>query len=108
MNVIDNRYYRNLKMQLDFLNRSCLSYDQGFQDESFRIAVVLRVLFHNTKKSTSLLHHLQCEYIPLLSTKAYTAKEFIESAGVYMGLIQIRAEGLVPKLGTVNRPGFAG
>ena len=40
----------------------------GFRDESIRIAVVLRVLFHNTKHSTSLITHLGAQNIKLAST----------------------------------------
>ena len=50
-----------------------------------------------------MLNHLHCEHIPLLSTKSFTSKEFTDSATLYMGLIQVRAEGLIPKLGTGSR-----
>ncbi len=97
---MNNRLIQKLKMQIDFLKRSCYSFDSGFQDEAFRIAVVLRVLFHSTKQSTSLLKHLDYENLPLISTKAHTSKELLNSASLYMGLIQMRANGLVPKLNT--------
>jgi hypothetical protein len=47
-----------LRRQIGFLNRSCAAYDSGHQEEALRIAVSLRVLFHDTQKSVSLLTHL--------------------------------------------------
>ncbi|MEB6539616.1 hypothetical protein MXM81_11010 [Serratia plymuthica] len=58
----------HLKSQLSFLERSCSAFDQGYTDEALRIAVVLRVLLHQTKRSTSLLTHMGAENIKLLST----------------------------------------
>lgn len=50
--------HEHLRQQLGFLDRSCAAFDAGYEDEATRIAVTLRVLFHQTKKSTSLLTHL--------------------------------------------------
>jgi len=47
-----------LQRQLGFLKRSCEDFDAGQHDEGLRIAVSLRVLFHDTSASTSLLTHL--------------------------------------------------
>src|SRR6266545_3514326 len=50
------RYMRSqLQRQLGFLKRSCEDFDAGQHDEGLRIAVSLRVLFHDTSASTSLL-----------------------------------------------------
>jgi len=57
-----------LSKQLGFLTRSCASFDEGHFDEAIRIAVVLRVLFHETPKSISLLSRLDARDIRLLST----------------------------------------
>ncbi|HEY5330704.1 MAG TPA: hypothetical protein VIJ79_12520 [Acidobacteriaceae bacterium] len=54
--------------QLGFLWRSCAAYDQGHLDEAVRIATVIRVLVHDTSKSTSLLNHLCALNINLAST----------------------------------------
>ena len=54
--------------QLGFLWRSCDAYDQGRTDEAVRIATVIRVLIHDTPKSTSLLNHLGALNINLAST----------------------------------------
>jgi hypothetical protein len=61
-------FRRHLWRQLGFLESSCHSYDQGYSDEAIRIAVVLRVLIHQTRYSTSLLTHLDATDIHLLTT----------------------------------------
>lgn len=47
-----------LQDQLAFLERSCDAFDDGYADEFKRLAVTLRVLFHDTATSHSLLHQL--------------------------------------------------
>jgi hypothetical protein len=51
-------FLEQLQRQKSFLQRSCEIYDRGDTDEAVRIAVALRVLFHDTQSSTSLLSHL--------------------------------------------------
>ena len=51
-----------LRRQLEFLQTSCAVFDAGRVEEAIRLAVSLRVVFHDTKHSTSLL--------TLLGTKA--------------------------------------
>ncbi len=58
----------HLKRQLAFLERSTTAYDAGLHDEAIRMAVVMRVLMHQTANSTSLLTHLNAEQVLLLST----------------------------------------
>ena len=48
----------HLRRQIGFLERSCAAYNSGHQEEALRIAVSLRVLFHDTQKSVSLLTHI--------------------------------------------------
>lgn len=48
-----------LAEQLDFLELSCKSFDNGFIHEAKRLATTLRVLVHDTKSSKSLLSQLQ-------------------------------------------------
>ncbi len=58
---------RHLKRQLKFLEKSSIEYDNGNFDEALRIAVALRVLFHDTKSSTSIFNYLEQKdkiYIP--------------------------------------------
>ena len=45
-----------------------MSFDQGYADESIRIAVCLRVLFHDTKSQTSLLTQMKAGSVRILST----------------------------------------
>ncbi len=45
----------HLKEQIEFLNSSSISYDNGFEGEAKRLAVVIRVLVHDTSQSSSLL-----------------------------------------------------
>lgn len=65
--TIDN-FANQLLRQLGFLERSCISFDAGHRDEGIRIATSLRVLFHDTGRSTSLISHLNGTHIRLLST----------------------------------------
>ena len=44
-----------LDRQLGYLQRSCSMFDAGLEDEGQRIAVTLRTLLHDTRKSVSLL-----------------------------------------------------
>ena len=48
----------HLREQLRFLDASALSYDAGFEGEAKRLAVVIRVLLHDTAQSQSLLQSL--------------------------------------------------
>jgi hypothetical protein len=61
-------FQRQLAKQIGFLERSCKAYDHGYIDESIRIATVIRVLIHDTPRSTSLLRHLNATHIDLVST----------------------------------------
>src|SRR4051812_47474021 len=47
-----------LRIQVDFLERSSVAYDQGFEDEARRLATVVRILVHDTARSKSLLGQL--------------------------------------------------
>jgi hypothetical protein len=59
---------RQLAKQLRFLESSCREYDLGNVDEGVRIATALRVVFHTTGASTSLLMHLGATGVNVLST----------------------------------------
>ena len=50
-----DRLVQDLATQMEFLRRSCASYDDGFEGEACRLAVTLRVLLHNTQSSHALL-----------------------------------------------------
>lgn len=49
---------RHLCEQIQFLRSSAKSYDEGFEGEAKRLAVTIRLLVHDTKKSKSLLFQL--------------------------------------------------
>lgn len=52
---------RIFEEQIEFLERSNTSFDEGHLSEAKRLAVTLRVLFHNTKMSHALVHQLGFE-----------------------------------------------
>ncbi len=61
-------FSRKLTQQIGFIERSCKAFDSGHMDEALRIATAVRVLVHNTPKSTSLLNHLGALNINLSTT----------------------------------------
>lgn len=83
--MIDFR--EHLRRQLSFLQRSATAYGNGYLDEAYRIAIAVRVLIHNTSQSTSLLHHLNADSIPLLSTTEPASPKAVFYDG--MSLIQV-------------------
>ncbi len=54
-----SRYRKLLGSHIGFLERSSRDYDAGHEDESLRLATSMRVVFHDTQSSTSLLTHLR-------------------------------------------------
>lgn len=62
------RLTRKLEEQLQFIRRSSEAYDQGAEEEALRIATSLRVLFHQTGASTSLVTHLGLSAKKVLSS----------------------------------------
>jgi len=67
MNAI-NRLQTKLGEQIGFLERSCKQFDDGHEEEAFRLSTTIRVLFHETKKSTSLLKHCNLRRGRMLSS----------------------------------------
>lgn len=61
-------FAKQLRRQLGFLERSAASFDSGAVDEGIRIATTLRVLFHETRKQTPLVAHLQKPLVRLLDS----------------------------------------
>lgn len=57
-----------LRTQLGFIERSVRQFNEGTEDEAFRIATALRVLFHDTPNSTSLLTHMNSTDIPVITS----------------------------------------
>lgn len=93
--------FRNqLNRQLNFVANSCKLYDCGYLEEGLRIAVSLRVLFHDTKNSTSLLQHIGKKKSLNLLSSIGIRKTIKENAGgfqFYIPLI-ICHEGVKPPL----------
>lgn len=90
-------FIEQFERQLNFLRRSCDAFDAGYTDEAIRIAVSLRVLFHHTAKSTSLITHLGAHPLKLLST--VRQKSLDPGVVVYDGLTRFTAAGPIAKLG---------
>jgi len=63
---MDLREY--LRRELNFIENSCASFDRGCMDESIRMAVCLRVLFHDTRNQKSLLTRMGARQSKVLST----------------------------------------
>lgn len=59
---------KHLQDQIDFMIRSSKSYDQGIVGEARRLAVSIRILVHDTNRSTSLLTQLNKKQIAFLDT----------------------------------------
>lgn len=95
-----------LQRQLDFLKRSCDLYDSGHKEESIRIAVTLRVLFHDTKSSTSLLTHLGIkDTITLLST--FSVEEEPPPGQLIISIpMFLTPDGVKPPFGDTERKDF--
>jgi hypothetical protein len=76
-----------LKKQLKFLNSSCEAFDAGDMEEAIRIATCIRVLFHQTRESISLITHLGGADIKLLSTTIDVEPGTVQFIG--MGILQL-------------------
>jgi len=80
----------HFKEQIEFLKRSCDSFDNGYYSEAKRIAVVLRVLLHDTRTSQSLLGQLDKKNIQFFNTSIPLDKNSLSSHG---GLVMMAAKG---------------
>jgi hypothetical protein len=63
-----DRFKEELSDQLGFIAKSSRFVDAGDDAEAKRIALALRILFHDTGNSVSLLRHLGAPTISMLST----------------------------------------
>ena len=68
MTAPTSRFAAKLQEQLGFIHRSCVAFDGGHEDEAFRLAVALRVIFHDTGASISLTSHLGLKSAMMLSS----------------------------------------
>ena len=84
--------FDHLKDQIAFMRQSASSYDNGFEDEAKRLAVVIRVLVHDTHKSTSLLTLLNKKNINFYdSATPYDPHNLLPHNGLTM--MEISPEG---------------
>jgi len=75
----------HLRDQIAFTKQSASSYDNGFEDEAKRLAVVIRVLVHDTSNSTSLLTLLNKKRIKFYdSALPYDPKNLLPYNGLTM------------------------
>jgi hypothetical protein len=87
MFLTETELNEHLKEQIEFLILSSQSYDNGYESEAKRLAVVCRVLLHDTDKSHSLLKLLNRKNIHLYdSSYRYASKNLLP----HWGLIALR------------------
>jgi hypothetical protein len=81
-------FANQLEKQLRFLETSCREYDNGNVHEGIRIATCLRIIFHTTSASTSLLTHLGAIGVNMLSTAGKRERDHPQ--GFWPALIQMK------------------
>jgi len=59
--LIKRRLLNKLEQQVLFIRNSCELFDRGHEEEALRLAASLRIVFHDTDRSTSLVRHLKLE-----------------------------------------------
>jgi hypothetical protein len=98
-------FEKQLKKQIEFIDRSCSLYDQGYKDESIRIAVAVRVILHDTNTSTSLLTHLsKKDSVRILSTiHAVRAPNLKDGTFCLSIPLWLSPAGVNPPLGKADR-----
>ncbi|MCC0031180.1 MAG: SEC-C domain-containing protein [Brucellaceae bacterium] len=79
-----------LDKQLRWLERSVAAFDEGFEDEAGRLAVVVRVLVHDTRSSHSLLGQLGHKNVQFFDGALPPTAGNLSSYG---GLVQIVVGG---------------
>lgn len=85
-------FQEQLRMQVEFLRSSCAAFDSGNHREAIRIATCMRVLFHDTKRSISLLTHLGAKDIHLMPSHLETPEGCSDDCTVVvfsMGVISL-------------------
>lgn len=82
----------HLREQIRFLIHSSSSFDKGFEGEAKRLATVIRVLFHDTSMSTSLLTLLKKKNISFYDTAIdYDPSNLLPHNGLTMIRISTRS-----------------
>lgn len=80
----------HLREQISFLESSASSFDNGFEGEAKRLALTIRVLVHDTKSSTSLLHQLDLKHELRISSKS--TPDVPGNALTHAGLTMMKVE----------------
>lgn len=79
-----------LEKQIRWLERSVSSFDEGYEDEAGRLAVVIRVLVHDTQNSHSLLSQLGRKSVAFFDGSTPPVAGNLLSYG---GLVQVSVGG---------------
>ncbi|PGK30628.1 hypothetical protein CN902_10995 [Priestia megaterium] len=82
----ENDFMNYLKEQIEFLQMSANSYDNGYKSEAKRLAVSIRVLLHDTNQSQSLLKLLNRKNIHFYDSASKYNPENLLS---HMGLVDM-------------------
>lgn len=101
MNVkqTEDDFKSHLHEQIGFLESSSQSYDNGYINEAKRLAVVIRVLVHDTTKSTSLLTHLKKKDILFYDTSSdYNPNNLLSQMMLIMVRIGLHGAEYIPVL----------
>ena len=93
------RFARKLTEQIRFLQRSCLIFDQGGQDEALRMATSMRVLFWDKGRNVSLISHLQLRNGRMLSSSRGHG-DYRDYLSYRLDLTSPTPVAAVPRLGT--------
>ncbi len=84
-------FEEQFQRQIKFIRNSCSLYDGGSCSEAIRIATSLRVLFHETPKSKSLLTRMGAKGFNILSTVPEVSPSAVFYCG--MGLLKLSTTG---------------
>lgn len=94
----------HLKTQISFIENSCEKYDQGMHEEALRIAVSLRVIFHDTGRSVSILKHLDRKEDVLLLSTMGSEEDLSQSESLLLDIpFMLTSDGVVPPLDTTSK-----
>lgn len=99
-----SRFVRNFKEQLEFIAASCSNYDLGRESEAKRVAHALRIVFHQSPKSTSLARHLNMEAFEVLSSPPRAFAEYTAFVKLEVNLASQTPVRAIPMLGDSFQP----
>ena len=102
-NMVD--FKKQMSTHISFIDNSCKRYDQGIHEEALHIAVSLRVIFHDTNKSISILKHLGIkDSISLLSTMGGNEESVPQDGELVSSIpIMMTMDGVTPQLNASSK-----